>query len=180
MKKAFFSLLILLFSAISYSQVKVYEGKEEIPTYQKGADELSPMFYTGRGVQGAAGHMYPYPAQTNLGNELSMVTYDMVYLENEYLKVSILPQFGGKLFSAIDKTNGRELFHVNSVIKPDLIGTLGAWISGGIEWCFPHHHRTTTMMPSDYYMVENEDGSATVWIGETERDLRLRGIIGIT
>ena len=69
MKKTLFSLLILLFSAISYSQVKVYEGTEEIPTYQKGADELSPMFYTGRGVQGAAGHMYPYPAQTNLGDE---------------------------------------------------------------------------------------------------------------
>jgi tetratricopeptide (TPR) repeat protein len=180
MKKLFFSILILLFSAISYSQVKVYEGTEEIPTYQKGADEPSPMFYTGRGVQGAAGHMYPYPAQTKLGNELSMVTYNMVYLENEYLKVAILPQFGGRLFSAIDKTNGRELFHRNSVIKPDLIGTLGAWISGGIEWCFPHHHRTTTLIPSDYYMVENEDGSATIWIGETERDQRLRGIIGIT
>ncbi len=180
MKKVFFCLLAIAVPLISFAQVKVYEGKEEIPTYQKGADELSPIFYTGRGVQGAAGHMYPYPAQTNLGDELSMVTYNMVYLENEYIKVSILPQFGGKLFSAIDKTNGRELFHRNSVIKPDLIGTLGAWISGGIEWCFPHHHRTTTLMPSDYYMVENEDGSATVWVGETERDIRLRGIIGIT
>ena len=180
MKKIFFSLLALLISAASFTQVKVYEGKEEIPTYKRGADELSPIFYTGRGVQGAAGHMYPYPTQTNLGDNLSVETYDMVYLENEYLKVSILPQFGGRLFSAIDKTNGRELFHRNSVIKPDLIGTLGAWISGGIEWCFPHHHRTTTFLPSDYIMVENEDGSVTVWIGETERDLRLRGIIGIT
>ena len=180
MKKVFFCLLAIIVPIVAIAQVKVYEGKEDIPTYLKGSDELSPMFYTGRGVQGAAGHMYPYPAQTNLGDELSVVTYNMVYLENEYIKVSILPQFGGKLYSAIDKTNGRELFHVNSVIKPDLIGTLGAWISGGIEWCFPHHHRTTTLMPSDYYMVENEDGSATVWIGETERDIRLRGIIGIT
>ena len=180
MKKVFFCLFAFIIPVFSFAQVKVYEGKEEIPTYKKGADELSPIFYTGRGVQGAAGHMYPYPAQTNLGDELSPVSYDMVYLENEYLKVTILPQFGGRLFSAIDKTNGRELFHRNSVIKPDLIGTLGAWISGGIEWCFPHHHRTTTLMPSDYYMVENEDGSATIWIGETERDQRLRGIIGIT
>ena len=118
MKKVLFSLLILLFSTISYAQVKVYTGTEEIPTYQIGADELSPMVYTGRGVQGAAGHMYPYPAQTKLGDELSMVSYDMVYLENEYLKVSILPQFGGRLFSAIDKTNGRELFHRNSPHLP--------------------------------------------------------------
>jgi tetratricopeptide (TPR) repeat protein len=180
MNKAFFSLLVFFIYTTSFSQVKVYEGKEEIPTYKRGADELSPIFYTGRGVQGAAGHMYPYPAQTNLGDSLSIETYNMVYLENEYLKITIMPQFGGKLFSAIDKTNGHELFHRNSVIKPDLIGTLGAWISGGIEWCFPHHHRTTTLLPSDYFIAENGDGSATVWIGETERDLRLRGIIGIT
>jgi tetratricopeptide (TPR) repeat protein len=162
------------------STVKVYEGKEEIPTYRRGADETSPVFYTGRGVQGAAGHIYPYPSQTGLGDQLTPVTYDMVYLENEYLKVTILPAFGGKLFSAIDKTNGHELFHRNSTVKPDLIGSLGAWISGGIEWCYPHHHRTSTLLPADYAMVENEDGSATVWVGETERDLSLRGVIGIT
>jgi tetratricopeptide (TPR) repeat protein len=180
MRTWIFILLALFISAISYPQVRVYEAQEVIPTYTLGPNEPSPIFYTGRGVQGAAGHMYPYPAQTNLGDQLHPVTYDMVYLENEYLKVSILPEFGGRIFSAIDKTNGHELFHVNSVIKPDLIGTLGAWISGGIEWCYPHHHRTTTLMPADYIMVENDDGSATVWVGETERNIRLRGIIGIT
>jgi tetratricopeptide (TPR) repeat protein len=160
--------------------VKVYEGQETIPTYQRGADETSPIFYTGRGVQGAAGHFYPYPAQTNLGDRLTEETYHMVYLENEYLKVTILPAFGGKLFSAIDKTNGHELFHRNTTVKPDLIGTLGAWVSGGIEWCFPHHHRPTTLLPADYVALQNEDGSATVWVGETERNLGLRGVIGIT
>ena len=171
-------------TAISFAQplqrVKVYEGQETIPTYKMGANEKSPIFYTGRGVQGAAGHIYPYPEQISLGEKLTNETYNMVYLENEYLKVTILPDFGGKLFSAIDKTNGHELFHRNSTVKPDLIGTLGAWISGGIEWCFPHHHRTTTLLPADYRMVENPDGSATVWVGETERSLGLRGVIGIT
>jgi tetratricopeptide (TPR) repeat protein len=184
MKKLMMLLLmsasIFFVQAQGVSTVKVYEGKEEIPTYKRGADETSPMFYTGRGVQGAAGHIYPYPSQTNLGDKLTMETYDMVYLENEYLKVTILPAFGGKLFSAIDKTNGHELFHRNSTVKPDLIGSLGAWISGGIEWCFPHHHRTTTLLPADYITVTNADGSATVWVGETERDLSLRGVIGIT
>ena len=184
MKKVMMLLLVgaWMFSATAQnvSEVKIYEGKETIPTYKKGADETSPIFYTGRGVQGAAGHIYPYPAQTNLSDKLTDETYDMVYLENEYLKVTILPAFGGKLFSAIDKTNGHELFHRNSTVKPDLIGSLGAWISGGIEWCFPHHHRTTTLLPADYIMVKNPDGSATVWIGETERDLGLRGVIGIT
>ncbi|MRI00084.1 DUF5107 domain-containing protein [Kriegella sp. EG-1] len=175
-----FTLLYFAFYTNTFAQVKVFEGKEIIPTYQKGPDEKSPIFYTGRGVQGAQGKVYPYPSQTKLVSTLSDVTYDMVYLENEYIKVKVLPQFGGRLFSAIDKTNGHELFHTNSVIKPDLIGTLGAWVSGGIEWCFPHHHRTTTMIKSDYRMVKNEDGSATVWIGETEKTRDMRGVIGMT
>ena len=162
------------------AQVNVYKGTEIIPTYKMGDDEISPIFYTGKSVQGAQGRIYPYPSQTNLGNELVDTEYEMVYLENEYLKVKVLPTFGGRLFSAIDKTNGHELFHTNSVIKPDLIGTLGAWVSGGIEWCFPHHHRTTTMLPSDYRMVKNEDGSATIWIGETEKTRDMRGAVGMT
>lgn len=174
------SLALLIFAAVFCQSVSVYEGKETIPTYQLGANELSPVFYTGRNVQGAAGHYYPYPAQIKLGDQLTNVTYNMVYLENEYLKITIIPALGGRLFSAIDKTNGHELFHRNSVIKPDLIGTLGAWISGGIEWCFPHHHRPSTFLPADYFLQQHEDGSATVWIGETERGQRLRGIVGVT
>lgn len=165
---------------IKSSSVRVYKGKETIPTYQRGADVTSPVFYTGRGVQGAAGKVYPYPAQTNLGEELTDVDYEMVYLENEYLKVTILPAFGGKIYRAVDKTNGYEIIHSNTTIKPDLIGTLGAWVSGGIEWCFPHHHRPSTLLPADYTLQENEDGSATIWIGETERNLRLRGLVGVT
>ena len=100
---------VLTVSTIPFAQtsqrVKIYEGQETMPTYKMGADETSPIFYTGRGVQGAAGHIYPYPEQISLGEKLTNETYNMVYLENEYLKVTILPAFGGKLFSAIDKTN---------------------------------------------------------------------------
>ncbi len=173
-------LICFICAAYSFAQVKIYEGTEVIPTYKRGQDETSPIFYTGRGVQGAQGKVYPYPSQTKLGDVLVDVTYDMVYLENEYIIIKVLPAFGGRLFSAIDKTNGHELFHTNSVIKPDLIGTLGAWVSGGIEWCFPHHHRTSTMMKSDYRLVKNDDGSATVWIGETEKTMDMRGVIGTT
>lgn len=183
LQKVFFKITIFLILFVSgnlLAQVKVYKGTESIPTYKMGKDETSPIFYTGKAVQGAQGRVYPYPSQTHLGSELVDTDYEMVYLENEYIKVKVLPTFGGRLFSAIDKTNGHELFHTNSVIKPDLIGTLGAWVSGGIEWCFPHHHRTTTMLPSDYRMVENEDGSATIWIGETEKTMDMRGVVGMT
>lgn len=54
------------------------------------------------------------------------------------------------------------------MIKPALIGMLGAWISGGVEWDFPHHHRATGFMPVDYTMAENPDGSKTIWVGEVE------------
>ncbi|WP_286761366.1 DUF5107 domain-containing protein [Salegentibacter sp. UBA1130] len=173
-------IILLLIGTNLIAQVKIYQGTEVIPTYQMGEDKTSPIFYTGRAVQGAQGRVYPYPSQTNLGSELVDTEYEMVYLENQYIKLKVLPAFGGRLFSAIDKTNGHELFHTNSVIKPDLIGTLGAWVSGGIEWCFPHHHRTTTMLPSDYRMVKNKDGSATIWIGETEKTMDLRGVVGMT
>jgi tetratricopeptide (TPR) repeat protein len=171
---------ILLSTISTFSQVKVYKGVESIPTYKRAKDVTSPVFYTGRGVQGAAGKMYPYPAQTNYGDERGDMDYNMVYLENEYIKVTILPDFGGKIYKAVDKTTGYEIIHSNTSIKYDLIGTLGAWVSGGIEWCFPHHHRPSTLLPADYVLQENKDGSATVWIGETERISRLRGIVGVT
>ena len=179
-KQAILIIGILLISSPVFSQVRVYEGVETIPSYKRDKDVPSPIFYTGRGVQGAAGKMYPYPAQTNYGDERIDMDYNMVYLENEYIKVTILPDFGGKIYKAVDKTNGYEIIHSNTSIKYDLIGTLGAWVSGGIEWCFPHHHRPSTLLPADYVLQENEDGSATVWIGETERISRLRGIVGVT
>ena len=107
-------------------------------------------------------------------------TYKAVYLENEYLKVCVLPEIGGRLFYATDKTNGYEIFYRQSVIKPAHIGMLGAWISGGIEFCVFHHHRATTNVPVDYDLVNNEDGSVTLWIGETELRHRMKWTFGIS
>ncbi|MGB5434283.1 MAG: hypothetical protein WBM98_00220, partial [Maribacter sp.] len=85
--------IFFTFIAYSFGQVEIYEGAEVIPTYKIGQDETSPIFYTGRGVQGAQGKVYPYPSQTKLGDSLVDVTYEMVYLENEYVKVKVLPAF---------------------------------------------------------------------------------------
>ena len=116
MKKIIGLLCLMPLIGVSYAQVKVYEGQEIIPTYMMGENVRSPVFYTGRGVQGAEGRIYPYPAQTSLGDVKQDVSYDMVYLENEYLKLTILPAFGGRLFRAVDKTNGYEIFHTNTGI----------------------------------------------------------------
>ena len=104
----------------------------------------------------------------------------MVYLENEYIKIGILPELGGKIFEAIDKTNGYDFIYHQHVIKPALIGLLGAWISGGIEWDIPHHHRATSFLPMQYRVEENPDGSKTVWVGELELRDRMDWAVGVT
>ena len=186
--KYFTRVVILLITLITFfitpapadSTVKIYEEPLVIPTYQVGKPDPNPRFYTGRTYQGAQGRVYPYPMQDVLTDSRKDKTYKALYLENEYVKVCVLPEIGGRVFSALDKTNNYDFLYRQHVIKPALIGMLGAWISGGIEWCIPHHHRATTFMPVDYTLQENPDGSKTVWVGETELRHRMKWVIGIT
>jgi tetratricopeptide (TPR) repeat protein len=115
-----------------------------------------------------------------LTDKPSDVSYKAVYLENEFIKVCVLPEIGGRLFYAIDKTNKYDFFYHQHVIKPAMVGMLGAWIDGGIEWNFPDHHRPTSFMSVDYTFHKNPDGSATVWVGELELRHRTRWSIGLT
>ena len=147
------------------ADISILESKLTIPTYGIGAPDPNPRFYTGRTYQGAQGRIYPYPMSDHLTNVRTNKEYTAVYLENDFIKICVLPEIGGRIFEALDKTNGYNFFYKQSVIKPSLIGMLGAWMSGGIEWNFPHHHRATAFMPVDYVLEENDDGSATVWIG---------------
>jgi len=151
-----------------------------LPSYRVDPPDPSPMFYTGASYQGAQKRIYPYPLIDRITGIRQEGTFKALNLENEYIRLSVLPEIGGRLFSAVDKTNGYDLFYHQHVIKPALIGMLGAWISGGIEWCVFHHHRNTTHMPVDYALAENPDGSKTIWFGETERRHRMRWIIGLT
>jgi len=184
--KALSGLLVLpvVFAFLLYahgeSTVTVWEEPLVIPTYEVGPPEPNPMFYTNESYQGAQKRIYPYPLQDNLTHIRKEKTYKALYLENEYVKLSMLPELGGRVFSALDKTNNYDFFYHQHVIKPALIGMLGAWISGGIEWCAFHHHRNTTFMPVDYTLAENPDGSKTIWVGETERRHRMKWLIGIT
>lgn len=160
--------------------VRLTEQDEAIPTYPSGAPDPNPMFYFGRGSQGAEGRIYPYPLYDNLTNEKSTRTYHFVYLENEFVKIAILPEIGGRLFSAVDKTNGYDFVYRQHVIKPALIGLIGAWISGGIEWNIPHHHRASTFSPVQWRTESHADGSKTVWVGELELRHRMRWAVGYT
>ncbi len=160
--------------------VTVREEKLVLPTYLAGEPSIFPIFYSGRAYQGAQGRVYPYPFLDELTGERREVAYRAVYLENRYIRLCVLPELGGRIFSAQDKTNGYDFFYRQSVIKPALIGMLGAWISGGVEWNVPHHHRATSFLPVDYTIQENTDGSKTVWIGELELRHRMAWVIGLT
>jgi tetratricopeptide (TPR) repeat protein len=162
------------------SSVRVWEQDIVIPTYLAGAPEPNPMFYFGRASQGAEGRIYPYPLYDKLtGNKVDK-TYKMVYLENEYVRIGVLPEIGGRIFEGVDKTNGYNFFYRQHVIKPALIGLIGAWISGGVEWNIPHHHRASTFIPVQYQIEENKDGSKTIWVGELEIRHRMRWAVGYT
>ncbi len=166
--------------AQTVASVKVTEVDENIPTYRANPPDPNPMFFFGQGSQGAEGRIYPYPAYNSLTNQKSDKIYRMVYLENEYIKIGILPEIGGRLFSALDKTNGYNYIYTHKVVKPALIGLLGAWISGGIEWNIPHHHRASTFSPVQWSTEERPDGSKTIWVGEFEPRQRMRWAVGYT
>ena len=162
------------------SSVKVWETQTVIPTYLAGAPEPNPMFFFGRESQGAQGPVYPYPMYDTLTGKKVDKQYTMVYLENEYIRIGILPEVGGRIFEGVDKTNNYNFIYRQHVIKPALIGLIGAWISGGVEWNIPHHHRASTFIPVQYKVEENADGSKTVWVGELEVRQRMRWAVGYT
>ena len=144
------------------TEVRAWAEQTVIPTYEVGEPEKNPIFLEKRVYQGSSGKVYPYPTIDKIGDQKVDKTYTAVYLENEYLKVMILPELGGRIQRAYDKTNDYDFVYYNHVIKPALVGLLGPWISGGIEFNWPQHHRPTTYLPVDYTILENKDGSKSV------------------
>jgi len=161
-------------------QVKARETTIVLPTYEVGPAEPNPIFYSGRAYQGAKGPIYPYALLDKLTDVRRDRTYRILYLENEYVRIGVLPEVGGRIFEAVDKTDGFDFVYRQHVIKPALIGMLGAWISGGVEWNIPHHHRATTFMPVDSAIASGADGSGTVWVGEIELRHRMKWLVGLT
>ena len=162
------------------SEVNAKKHKQIIPTYiPKKANDL-PMFFENKPYQGASGRLYPIPYSDGITDEKKDVEYDVFTLENEYIKTQVLPEIGGKILRGYDKVGEHDFIYYNEVIKPALVGLAGAWISGGIEFNWPQHHRPTTFMPLEAVIEENEDGGKTVWTGEVEPFNRMKGMAGIT
>ena len=160
--------------------VKVWEEEVSIPTYNIGKPEKNPMFFEKRVYQGSSGVVYPYPVIEKIEDEKQDKIYKAVYLENEYIKVMILPELGGRVQMAYDKIKKRHFIYYNQVIKPALVGLTGPWISGGIEFNWPQHHRPSTFLPVDHTIENNSDGSITVWVSENEKMFHQKGMAGFT
>ena len=154
--------------------VTVREEPVVLPTYQIGPADLNAIYFTGRVYQGAQGHTYPYAMLDRLTDDKKDVTYKGLFLENEFVKICVMPELGGRILQATDKTNKYEFFYRQHVVKPALIGMLGAWMSGGVEWNIPHHHRPSSFMAVDWKTIENPDGSKSIWVGETELRHRMK------
>lgn len=160
--------------------VKAWKEKVVIPTYEVGKPEKNPIFLEKRVYQGSSGVVYPYPVIESISNEKTDHEWNAVFIENEYIKVMVLPELGGRVQMAYDKIKKRHFVYYNHVIKPALVGLAGPWISGGIEFNWPQHHRPSTYMPVDCTIEENADGSVTVWVGEMERMFHQKGMAGFT
>jgi tetratricopeptide (TPR) repeat protein len=160
--------------------VKIWEEDVEIPTYTIGTPDKNPMFLEKRVYQGSSGRVYPHPVIDKVYDEKIDKKYKAVFLENKYLKIMILPELGGRIQRAIDKTNNYDFVYYNKVIKPALVGLAGPWISGGIEFNWPQHHRPNTFGPVEYLLEENKDESKTVWVSEIDRMYGTKGMAGFT
>lgn len=161
-------------------KVTAWNEKITIPTYRIGKPEKNPMFLEKRIYQGSSGVVYPHPVVEKIEDEKTDIEWDAVFLENQYLIIMILPQLGGRVQMAYDKTKKRHFIYYNQVIKPALVGLTGPWISGGIEFNWPQHHRPSTFEPTDSKIEFNADGSVTVWCNELERMFRTKGMAGFT
>lgn len=160
--------------------VNAWKEMVTIPTYKTGEPDKNPMFLEKRVYQGSSGVVYPHPVIDKVYDEKEPKEWTALYLENEYLKVMVLPELGGRIQMAYDKTNDYHFIYHNQVIKPALVGLTGPWISGGIEFNWPQHHRPSTYEATDYTIEENADGSKTIWVNEYEIMFRTKCSVGFT
>lgn len=160
------------------TNAKAWVEQVVLPTYPTGKVDPNPLFLENRVYQGSSGSVYPYGVIDSITDQKVDQSYQAVYIENDYIKVMLLPELGGRIHRAYDKVKGRDFVYYNEVVKPALVGLLGPWISGGIEFNWPQHHRPTTFMSNDFTIDHDDDGAVTVWMGEVEHMYGLQIMAG--
>lgn len=148
-------------------------------TYQPGAPDRYPLFVDRRVYQGSSGRVYPLPFVDHVDDRPVARQWRAVHLENTWIRLMVLPELGGRIHVGYDKTADYDFFYRNNVIKPALVGLGGPWLSGGVEFNWPQHHRPATYLPVETEIEEHEDGSVTVWCSDHDPFARMRGTHGV-
>lgn len=165
MRWKFLVLLLPLFAARVNAQVRAWEATLDLPVYEEGAPDSNPSF-----DQFATNRFsYPYTLRKEITDQRVVHKLRAIYLENEYLKCSVLPDIGGHVYTCTDKISGQPMFYANPSIKKARIGYRGAWAAFGIEFNFPVSHNWMSMSPVDFAFGSHEDGSAFVTVGNIDR-----------
>ncbi|MGO8791352.1 MAG: DUF5107 domain-containing protein [Terriglobia bacterium] len=171
---ALFALLVMCLPAFA-ENVRAWQDTLEIPTYLLGTEDPNPPF-----PLADARRIYPYTLLDDLTDRREVKGYKAVYLENEFLKATILPELGGHLYSLYDKINKHEVFYRNNVVKYGLVSLRGAWVSGGVEFNFPDGHTVVTVSPVAFTTMQNSDGSATVVVGDVDLVTEMHWEVALT
>ena len=157
--------LLLMGLVAARAEVRVWQDTLALPTYEEGPPDPNPPF-----DQFATDRFnYPYTLRNNLTGRRAEHEWRAIYLENEYLKCSVLPDIGGHLYTCVDKINGQPIFYANPSIKKAEIGYRGAWAAFGVEFNFPVSHNWVSMSPVDFAFAKHDDGSASVTVGNIDR-----------
>ncbi|WP_081913105.1 DUF5107 domain-containing protein [Glycomyces sp. NRRL B-16210] len=159
--------------------VKVWREAVAIDTYAPAAPDRYPAYLDQRVYQGSSGAVYPLPFIDAVSREKTPRTWDAVHLENEYVRLMVLPELGGRIHIGLDKTRGYDFFYRNDVIKPALVGLAGPWLSGGVEFNWPQHHRPATHLPTESAIEHEDDGAVTVWCSDHDPFARMQGMHGL-
>ena len=150
-----------------------------IDTYMPESPDTLPAFLDNRVYQGSSGRVYPLPFHERISQDKAPHQWQAVHLENQWIRLVILPELGGRIHVAYDKIGGYDFFYRNNVIKPALVGLAGPWISGGVEFNWPQHHRPATFLPADFEIEHETDGAVTVWCSDHDPFTRMKGMHGI-
>ncbi|MBM7503921.1 DUF5107 domain-containing protein [Agromyces aurantiacus] len=159
--------------------VACWEEPLVIDTYEPAAPDRYPLFLDRRVYQGSSGRVYPIPFTDRIEREARPRAWRAIHLENRWVRLVLLPELGGRIHVGYDKTRDYDFFYRNNVIKPALVGLSGPWVSGGVEFNWPQHHRPATFLPVETRIERGGDGEVVVWHSDLDPLQRMRGTHGI-
>jgi len=159
--------------------VACWQDEVPIATYEPAAPDRFPVFFDRRVYQGSDGRVYPLPFVDRIAAEPVVRPWTAIHLENRWVRLMLLPEIGGRIHIGYDKTRDYDFFYRNNVIKPALVGLGGPWISGGVEFNWPQHHRPATFLPVETSIERDTDGTVTVWHTDLDPLQRMRATHGV-